>query len=94
MRACHEGHKEVVQLLLKNNVYLWDKDPQGSTALGLAKVRNKHEVVDLFKDIQVCAVCNMFASKRCGKCKAVYYCEDVCQKKNWKNHKKSCKKLA
>lgn len=31
-------------------------------------------------------------TKRCGTCHNVFYCSDECQKKNWKIHKKTCKK--
>lgn len=31
------------------------------------------------------------APKRCGRCKAVYYCSTECQKKSWKSHKRECR---
>ena len=27
---------------------------------------------------------------KCSRCKEVYYCDVVCQKADWKEHKKSC----
>lgn len=29
-------------------------------------------------------------TKRCAKCKEVYYCSDQCQKKHWSAHKPQC----
>eukprot|EP01083_Nonionella_stella_P073740 199599_1 len=31
-------------------------------------------------------------SSRCGACKKVYYCNQICQRNDWKKHKKQCKK--
>lgn len=28
--------------------------------------------------------------KRCSKCKAAYYCEELCQARDWKKHKPFC----
>ena len=45
-----------------------------------------------------CAKCNKFETElekgqkmsKCSRCKEVYYCSKVCQKNDWKSHKKSC----
>ena len=29
---------------------------------------------------------------RCGACKLVWYCDQVCQRRNWKRHKKNCRR--
>jgi hypothetical protein len=34
------------------------------------------------------------ANKRCGACKAVYYCSVECQKAGWSLHKSTCRKVA
>ena len=58
----------------------------------------KEEVLCLVK---MCVACSKgYASnppfpkdgKRCGGCHNVYYCNVECQKKDWKRHKKECKK--
>ncbi|EPT04356.1 hypothetical protein FOMPIDRAFT_1084290, partial [Fomitopsis schrenkii] len=41
--------------------------------------------------------CELFQIKRsillqCGGCKSIYYCGQDCQKRDWKRHKKYCKK--
>jgi hypothetical protein len=38
----------------------------------------------------VCAQCNKEASKKCGKCKKVWYCSRECQTSHWKLHKSVC----
>lgn len=40
---------------------------------------------------KICAYCSQEATHFCSTCKAVYYCSQVCQKADWKNHKQSCK---
>ncbi len=37
-----------------------------------------------------CAFCGTEAGKKCGKCKAVFYCGVEHQKKDWTRHKKDC----
>ncbi len=39
-----------------------------------------------------CCVCGTLKSKtkRCSKCRVVYYCSKTCQKKDWKTHKTEC----
>eukprot|EP01084_Bolivina_argentea_P214252 363762_1 len=41
-----------------------------------------------------CHVClKQNVTSRCSRCKSIYYCGMQCQKKNWKEHKKQCKKM-
>jgi hypothetical protein len=45
-----------------------------------------------------CFFCNVVVSggatfSYCGVCQSVLYCSKVCQKKDWKEHKKICKFL-
>ena len=37
-----------------------------------------------------CAVCQAPAHKRCGRCKAVWYCDTPHQRQHWKDHKAAC----
>src|SRR6266536_2388050 len=39
-----------------------------------------------------CYVCQKLTKTRCSKCHQTYYCSEECQKIDWKEHKKSCKK--
>ena len=45
-----------------------------------------------------CATCGKHQTqlqlKKCGRCKAVFYCSVACQKNDWKQHKTECKKLS
>ena len=42
-----------------------------------------------------CNYCNKIDAKlkKCTRCKQAFYCSKKCQKKDWKNHKKVCKKI-
>lgn len=42
----------------------------------------------------LCATCSKAdAASMCGGCKCTYYCNAICQRKHWKQHKKLCKSL-
>merc|ERR1712166_692456 len=42
-------------------------------------------------EYQRCAMCDTSgAHKRCGRCKAYFYCGTNCQKRHWKQHKHNC----
>src|ERR1043165_7878559 len=41
-----------------------------------------------------CNVCQKPSKSQCGKCHQTYYCSKECQKKDWKEHKKSCGNLS
>ena len=38
-----------------------------------------------------CAGCGEPATKRCARCKEVWYCGSECQRKHWKEHKSECR---
>ena len=42
------------------------------------------------KDCGQCQVCGSVTSKRCARCKSVWYCKKECQIKNWGCHKLTC----
>ncbi|KAL0489784.1 ankyrin repeat and MYND domain-containing protein [Acrasis kona] len=42
---------------------------------------------------EICCCCGTQSHlKRCSICKHTFYCSRICQTKDWKNHKKNCKK--
>lgn len=42
-------------------------------------------------EARFCGYCSKpDCTKRCAKCKEVYYCSDQCQKKHWSAHKPQC----
>ncbi|XP_034943955.1 zinc finger MYND domain-containing protein 10 [Chelonus insularis] len=47
----------------------------------------------IFEEKDKCALCKEVASKRCSKCKSVWYCGRACQVKDWNTHKKICEQL-
>ena len=42
------------------------------------------------KGSRKCETCGKTTSIKCQGCKEVYYCDEECQKANWKKHKKKC----
>ncbi|XP_042886415.1 ankyrin repeat and MYND domain-containing protein 2-like [Penaeus japonicus] len=48
-----------------------------------------------FQDDKACSTCGEEKkdAKKCSKCKMVQYCDRVCQKLHWTNHKKFCSRL-
>ena len=60
----------------------------------LKKMRKINEEFKDKMDISKCADCKkLFINKRsrCGGCRKVAYCDGVCQRKHWKQHKNDCK---
>ncbi|XP_057328442.1 zinc finger MYND domain-containing protein 10 [Microplitis mediator] len=68
----------------KNTEYVQNMAVILSEAYDLDKI-----VIDDYK----CVVCNDIATKRCSKCKSIWYCGRECQVKDWTNHKNICEKI-
>ena len=49
-------------------------------------------ICDHCNALHVAAASSSPKPKKCSGCKAVYYCNDTCQKNGWKTHKLQCKK--
>ena len=49
--------------------------------------------------VRCCSFCSLVEDgqrrplKSCAKCKSVFYCNRICQKQHWKDHKKECARL-
>ncbi|NGX31949.1 MAG: hypothetical protein K940chlam8_01336, partial [Chlamydiae bacterium] len=71
---------------------LLDLIHDGDTALDIAKKKNHKNIVKLFEKYKACSVCKKSTKNRCGVCMSVYYCGHVCQREDWKKHKKVCNK--
>ena len=50
--------------------------------------------VELDPTARRCEYCHMKRDtlQRCGRCKQVYFCDRICQKRGWSDHKQSCQK--
>lgn len=56
------------------------------------KPAEKTAHVAAVRQSRVCAQCDTSdCSKRCSKCRSVYYCSKDCQQKHWAKHKKECR---
>lgn len=67
-------------------------DSEAATAGGAAGQAPQHEDAVRRK----CAACGAAGRglRKCGRCRAVVYCDAVCQKAHWQAHKRSCRPQA
>ena len=65
----------------------------GSRARASSSSSNSSASAQVASGAARCPQCGGLASKRCRRCRAVYYCSVSCQKKHWKTHKKTCRKV-
>jgi hypothetical protein len=67
-----------------SNVYAFANHLENMTEFHKEAYKQKHR----------CAFCQKFAANQCSRCQKVYYCNQICQKKHYKNHKYICRKSA
>ena len=91
--AVTQGHEKVVKVLLSQGANITKKTVSGETALMLAQEYGHQHIVKVLEEAHYrCAFCyKMPKTFRCGRCKAVYYCDGECQRKHWPTHKLTCK---
>jgi hypothetical protein len=82
-------------------VRLLPPTPPPSQLLSLLANRTPDDVVRVILEflgaqLELCGKCGREAEKmqKCSVCKLVRYCSRECQRQDWKEHKKSCKKAA
>ena len=108
--AAQRGHLDVVKLLVKKGANIYQASIRGVTPLHAAACWAHQEVVDFLMGkgaefeargtpAKICKCCGATDAKlKCSGCAVVYYCCEVCQKKDWKEggedrHKVQCKNL-
>jgi len=91
-----EDYKEIVKELCKAHANIEIQDKQGRTIFEKAQNSNP-EIYEFFKNLKkrTCAQCfeETDSLKLCGKCRKVGYCNELCQKNNWRAHKVICGKI-
>ncbi|KAL3051337.1 hypothetical protein OYC64_001572 [Pagothenia borchgrevinki] len=91
--------------VILNKLNMKDYGEYRATVEGKAKAISFRNYKEMFKKMEetfeFCTSCNTLPAnlcegqtlKRCVKCLNVYYCTKECQRKDWPQHKKVCKKL-
>jgi hypothetical protein len=70
------------------DLYNEDQSPESIERLDIWDIKYTNFVPTYDK---WCIQCNNKAAKmRCSRCKAVYFCDKICQTKAWRIHKKHC----
>lgn len=55
------------------------------------RMQEKHQLVCKKCKCKYCGTRRLPSDiKKCSGCKKVYYCNETCQKKHWKHHKRRC----
>ncbi|KAK5850738.1 hypothetical protein PBY51_001590 [Eleginops maclovinus] len=91
--------------VILNKLNMKDYGEYRATVEGKARGISFRNYKEMFKKMEetfeFCTSCNTLPAnltegqtlKRCAKCLNVYYCTKECQRKDWPQHKKVCKKL-
>ena len=111
--TAQEGHLEVVKLLARNGANIHRVNKNDVNPLHAATLKCNREVVDYLinkgaklKDqenavaraCRYCGVMDVPTMQKCSRCKVVWYCGPVCQKKDWveggeNKHKVQCPRI-
>lgn len=100
---CEEWGQNTKRLLKKrwktSLEKLWElyisESSQGLTGTPLTATEINQDVQDHFLEDYSCACCGKQPKtrkdhKKCGRCQKIYYCDRVCQKTHWGEHKHTC----
>eukprot|EP01123_Difflugia_compressa_P014425 TRINITY_DN744_c1_g3_i1.p1 TRINITY_DN744_c1_g3~~TRINITY_DN744_c1_g3_i1.p1 ORF type:complete len:400 (-),score=78.31 TRINITY_DN744_c1_g3_i1:233-1252(-) len=101
--AVNSNRLKVVRLLLEHGADpLSTRNDKNQTLAEIARINNRNELANLLEAwvsippeerSKICANCCKYIEggmKRCGKCKARWFCSVECQKKDWTTHKLNC----
>jgi len=102
--AANANRVKVVRLLLDHGADpLSTRNEKNETLSDIARQNKREEMANLLetwvavppdKRHQICVACHKYKEgnmKKCGQCKARWYCSQECQKKDWSSHKLNCK---
>lgn len=75
-----------------NYAYFYDLNQSGPSVFSKRRLEQEEKYTNFVPTYDHwCLYCNnKSAKKRCGQCKAVYFCNQKCQKLAWKIHQKHC----
>jgi len=105
--AANANRTKVVRVMLEHGADpLSTRNDKNETLAEIARQNNRNEMANLLESWvatptpeerqKLCYTCNKYNEgnmKRCGRCKARWYCSAECQKKDWNTHKKDCKPI-
>ena len=95
---------------MRSKLEEWEARPSGVdfedvfTLIDMTKKMFKTDNIDvhIFEDVEsrLMKCCNKKCEVRrtklfsCSQCRSIFYCSEVCQRSDWKNHKPECNKIS
>lgn len=92
-----QGHREVALLLVHRGAPTLLRNAQGQTPLDVAATDDlRAALLAEAARSRRCAACGAGAAacklKKCAGCQAVLYCTADCQRADWRDHRRTCRR--